>query len=266
MGMLPHAPGMANAVAGFYTYAEFAACALAFLPVMGLSHLRHTDDPTQRLPGRWLRRFGRMSGRLTPLWKFKIEGAAPPDVSHRPYVVVANHASVADPFLLSWLPWDMRWVAKQELFDAPVIGWMMHLGGDIPLKRGDPQSVSAMMLSCQQALEGGISVMMFPEGTRSETGDVARFKDGAFLLAIRAKVPVLPIALIGTREMRPKHSTWFGKAQASALVLPPLSTDGLGEGDVPALRDRCRDAIARATARESARLLGRDGGPSRVGA
>lgn len=235
---------MANAVTGFYTYAEFAACALAFLPVLGLSHLRHANDPTQRLPGRWLRRFGRMSGRLTPLWQFQIEGTEPSDVSRRPYVVVANHVSVADPFLLSWLPWDMRWVAKQELFDTPLIGWMMHLGGDIPLKRGDPQSVSAMMMSCQRALEGGISVMMFPEGTRSETGELSRFKDGAFELAIRAQVPVLPIALVGTREMRPKHSAWFGKARASARILSPLPTAGLGEADLPALRDRCHDAIA----------------------
>jgi len=235
---------MKNVVTGLYTYAEFGVVLTSFLPIMALSHLRHRDDPTQRLPGRWMRRLGRTATRLQPLWKFNVEGERPADIDHRAYVVIANHESTADPFLLSWLPWDMRWVAKEELFKPPMVGWAMRWGGDIPLRRGHGDSVRTMMAECERALAAGISVMMFPEGTRSKDGSLLNFKDGAFSLAIRAKVPVLPVAIAGTRAMRPKNSKWFGKATAGARILAPVPTEGLSEADVPALRDRCRDVIA----------------------
>jgi 1-acyl-sn-glycerol-3-phosphate acyltransferase len=236
----------ANPVAGVWAYAEFGAVILAMLPFMAVASWRHRDDPTQRVPGRWLRRIGRVSSRISTLWKFDIEGPRPPDIDTTGYVVVANHLSQADPFLLSFLPWDMRWVAKQDLFDQPISGWAMRLGGDIPLSRGEGESVRACLAECERALRGGISVMMFPEGTRSPDGELLPFKDGAFDLAIRAGVPVLPIALSGTRAMRPKHSRWFGKAHARATILAPISTAGMTEADIPALRDRTRAEIAKA--------------------
>lgn len=187
-----------------------------------------------------MRRLGRTTSSLTPLWKFHIEGEAPSDILHKPYVVIANHESQADPFLLSWLPWDMRWVAKEELFRPPLTGWAMRFGGDIRLRRGAGDSVRAMMAECEAALAAGIPVMLFPEGTRSKDGNLLPFKDGAFQLAIKAGVPVLPVAIAGTREMRPKHSKWFGKANACAKVLAPISSAGV---DVATLRERSRDAI-----------------------
>ena len=86
--------------------------------------------------------------------------------------------------------------------------------------------------------------MMFPEGTRSKDGNLLPFKDGAFHLAIKAGVPVLPIAIAGTREMRPKGSKWFGKAHACAKILDPIPTTGMSAGDVAKLRDRTRDTIS----------------------
>jgi 1-acyl-sn-glycerol-3-phosphate acyltransferase len=232
-----------HTASGLFTYAEFFACLTAFLPILAVSSVRHRSDPTQRVPGRWLRRLGRTTGRLTPLWTFEIEGEPPTDIDRTGYVVVANHESMADPFLLSWLPFDMRWVAKEELFRPPLVGWALRWGGDIPLRRGKGESVRAMLDECARALEGGISVMLFPEGTRSKDGDLLPFKDGAFSLAVRMQVPVLPIALSGTREMRPPHSRWFAKANARARILTPIPTRGLGEKDVPAVRERARDAI-----------------------
>lgn len=235
-----------NVITGLYTYAEFGVVVTTFLPVMAVSSMLHRNDPTQRAPGRWMRRLGRTAGRLTPLWRFEIEGTPPADIAHAGYVVVANHESQADPFLLSWLPFDMRWVAKEELFKPPVVGWAMRFGGDIPLRRGDGESVREMMNECERALAGGISVMMFPEGTRSKDGNLLPFKDGAFGLAIRAGVPVLPVAIAGTHAMRPKHSKWFGKAHACAKILEPIPTRGLGVDDIATLRERSRDAIAAA--------------------
>lgn len=232
-----------HVIAGLFTYAEFGLCIAAFLPAMAISSLRHRRDPTQRAPGRWMRRLGRTASRLTPLWTFSIEGTPPADIVNSGYLVIANHESQADPFLLSWLPFDMRWVAKEELFKPPLVGWAMRCSGDIPLRRGEGDSVRAMLDECERALAAGISIMMFPEGTRSKDGALLPFKDGAFSLAIRAQVPVLPIALTGTREMRPKHSRWFGKAHARARILAPIPTRGLSADDVALLRDRARDAL-----------------------
>ena len=235
-----------HTAAGIYSYVEFGLVLGAFLPVMAVSSVRHRGDPTQRMPGRWMRRLGRAAGFLTPLWKFDIEGERPADIDRRAYVVVANHESQADPFLLSWLPWDMRWVAKEELFKQPITGWAMRFGGDIPIRRGEGESVREMMNECERALAGGISIMMFPEGTRSNDGSLLPFRDGAFRLALSAGVPVLPVALAGTRQMRPKHSKWFGKAHACAKILQPIPTAGLARDDVATLRERAREAIATA--------------------
>jgi 1-acyl-sn-glycerol-3-phosphate acyltransferase len=238
--MASNVPEEKHVVAGLYSYAEFAMCVVTFLPMMAASSIRHRGDPTQRLPGRWMRRLGRTIGWLTPLWRFSIEGDAPKDIDKRGYVVVANHESQADPLLLSWLPWDMRWLAKEELFKQPLVGWAMRLSGDVPLRRGDRESAGTSMRECRRALEAGISVMMFPEGTRSHNSELLPFKEGAFRLAIEAGAPVLPIAIAGTRQMRPKHSRWFGRAHACAQILQPIASDGL---DAATLRDRVRDAM-----------------------
>lgn len=240
------APPPTGPLLGIWTYAEFFACAVAFLPPMGVTRLVHRHDPTQRLPGRWMRRFGRVTTSLTPVWDFSWDGTPPADILERGYVVVANHESTADPFLLSHLPWDMRWVAKEEIFKLPLLGWLMHAGGDIPIRRGDKGSVVEMLAECHRALAAGIPIMMFPEGTRSRTGELLPFKDGAFELAVSAGVPVLPLALAGTKNCRPKHSKWFGRARGKVRILEPIETRGMTAADVPALRDRCRDRIGRA--------------------
>ena len=231
---------MKIAAVGLYTYIEFGACVAAFLPAMGIAHWLHRGDPGQRVPGQWMRRFGRVTSNLTPLWKFKVEGEAPRDILSRAYVVVSNHESTADPFLLSHLPWDMRWIAKQEIFNLPVLGRMMKYSGDIPLRRGERDSVKQMMDEAKRTLEAGVPVMMFPEGTRSQNGELLPFKDGAFQLALDAGVPILPLAVAGTRNCRPKGSKWFGDANAIVKVLEPIETAGL---DVATLRDRARNKI-----------------------
>ncbi len=239
---------MSRAFFGFYTYLEFFLTALLLLPVFALVALFTRSDPTRRARGRMLRRFGRITSRMTPMWRFKVEGAPPADILERAYVVVSNHESTADPFLLSFLPWDMRWVAKESLFKAPVVGWLMRLGGDIALKRGKRESVEAMLEECRQMLRAGMPVMLFPEGTRTMDGRLLPFKDGAFQLAIETQVPVLPLVLAGSRECRPKGSLWFGWARARVRVLEPVPTAGLTAADLPVLREKVRDRIAQAAA------------------
>lgn len=225
------------------TYAAFASCVLAFLPAMAVAKGIHRKDEGQRIPGRWMRRLGRTITRFTPMWRFSVEGELPADIASRPYVVVANHESVTDPLLLSWLPCDMRWIAKQEIFDMPLVGWAMRLSGDIPLRRGKKDSVVEMMQTCARTLAAGMPVMIFPEGTRSKTEELLPFKLGAFTLAISAGVPIVPVAITGTKSMRAIGGLRLHPAHACARVLPPLSTEGLVAGDAAALAELARARI-----------------------
>ncbi len=229
-----------------YAYAEFLGCALGFLPPMAASALLHRGDPTHRLPGRWMRRFGRTSSRLSLTWDFSWDGTPPDDILRRAYVVVSNHESNADPFLISHLPWDMRWIAKEEIFKLPLIGLLMRASGDIKLRRGDRSSISEMMKACRATLDAGLPIMMFPEGTRSKDGTLLPFKDGAFELAIQAGVPILPLALTGTRDCMRKGAMAIGKARGKVRVLPAIDTRGMTRADVGSLRDRTRAVIATA--------------------
>ncbi len=235
---------MRRAALGLYTYFEFFVMAVLFVLPMGLVALFSKKDPGMRVRGRWMRRFGRTTSALTPLWKFRVEGQKPAGIERESFVVVANHQSTADPFLLSSLPWDMRWISKEELFKLPLIGWLMRFGGDIPLRRGERSSVEKMFDECRRTLAAGVSVMIFPEGTRSPDGKLQPFKDGAFQLAIETQRPVVPLAVYGTRACRPKGSLWFGSATAVVRVLEPVSTAGLTLEELPKLKAQVREQIA----------------------
>ena len=235
---------MRRLLLGVWSYGLFFAVATLFVPVLGLVALVCGDrDPGRRIRGRWMRRFGRWTSRATPLWRFAWAGSVPADIRTRPYVVVANHESTSDPFLLSHLPWDMRWIAKEEIFRMPLLGFLVRCGGDIPLRRGDRGSAVEMLAESQRTLAAGVPVMFFPEGTRSPDGRLQPFKNGAFHLAIATGAPLLPLALSGTRQCRPKGSLWFGDADARVRILEPIPTAGLTQADLPRLREQVRDRI-----------------------
>jgi 1-acyl-sn-glycerol-3-phosphate acyltransferase len=183
--------------------------------------------------------------RLTPLWKFRTSGTLPEDM-RRPYVVVSNHESFVDILLISHLPTEMKWMSKIELFRIPLAGWMMWLSRDIPLERGDATSTAKALDAARERLATKVSVMIFPEGTRSKTGELRPFKTGAFRLAIEAQVPILPLAVYGTRDALRKHDWRLGYSEAEVRVLDPISTEGMTMDDVSALSDRVRDVIVAA--------------------
>ena len=183
--------------------------------------------------------------KLTPLWKFRTSGTLPGDM-RRPYVVVSNHESFVDILLISHLPTEMKWMSKIEILKIPLVGWMMRLARDIPLTRGDTDSAAAALEASRERLDSKVSVMIFPEGTRSKTGELRPFKSGAFRLAIEAQLPILPLAVYGTRDALRKHDWRLGYAEAEVRVLDPIPTEGLTMDDMPELRDRVRDVIAAA--------------------
>lgn len=222
--------------------------ALLWLPLLAVIFaVTAPFDPGRYAAGRWFRRAAVAMVRLIPFWHFRTSGVVIED-PRRPYVVVANHESFADIFLLSHLPWEMKWLSKDAIFRIPVMGWMMRMAGDIRVVRRNPRSRAAALDQIRDRLDKRVSVMILPEGTRSHTGDLLPFKDGAFRIAIEKQLPVLPIAVAGTRQAMAKHSLRFNRARAIAHVLDPIPTDGLSFDDVPALRDRVRDLIADARA------------------
>jgi 1-acyl-sn-glycerol-3-phosphate acyltransferase len=209
-------------------------------------------DPGRYHAGRAFRQLAVSHVALTRLWRFETEGE-PPEGPRRPYVVVSNHESYADIFLMSHFPWEMKWLSKHTIFQIPVMGWMMRMALDVPVHRGKRESALNAIAECRDRLARRVSVMIFPEGTRSRTEDLLPFKDGAFHLAIQARVPILPVALAGTRDCMAKGSFAFRRAHARARVLAPIDTDGLTLADVAALRERTRttiDAARRALQRE----------------
>ena len=236
-----------------WTWLVLVVCVLLWLPLMALVRLASPGDRGRYRVGYLFRGIGRTVARLNPLWKFSYTGAMPPDPRH-PYVVVSNHESFADILLISHLPWEMKWLSKAELFRIPVMGWLMHLAGDVPVKRGFGPSAIEAMARCREVLSNKVSVMIFPEGTRSPTAQLLPFKDGAFRLAIDAGVPILPLALHGTGNALPKHDWRFGRSTAVVEVLPPVETSGLTPSDVPALKERVRAMIIEARDRLAGQL------------
>jgi 1-acyl-sn-glycerol-3-phosphate acyltransferase len=181
--------------------------------------------------------------KVNPVWKVQISGETIQD-PRRPYVVVSNHQSIADIPVIAKLPWEMKWVVKKELFRLPFAGWMLRLAGDIPVDRKDPRSGARTLLAANKYLQRNCSVMFFPEGTRSMDGRVGRFNDGAFHLAIKAQVPILPLAVEGSMKCIPKKAWKFGNATDVFLrVFPPFSTTGLTSQDAEELKMNVRTLL-----------------------
>jgi 1-acyl-sn-glycerol-3-phosphate acyltransferase len=144
---------------------------------------------------------------LMPAWRVRIEGRE--RIGRKTYVAVSNHQSLLDILVVFRIFFPFKWVSKAEIFKVPLIGWNMRLNRYIRLVRGDKESIRRMMADCNRALAGGSSVFIFPEGTRSETGILRPFKTGAFALARENRLPILPVAISGTREALPKFSLKF---------------------------------------------------------
>lgn len=233
-------------LASIWTWFVLGACIILWLPMLAIARLLTAPfDKGKYWVGYLFRQIAVVTATLNPLWRFRVTGRLPAE-PRRPYVVVSNHESFADILLISHLPWEMKWLSKVELLRIPVLGWDMRLAGDVPVERGTARSAVKAMQKCQETLARRVSVIIFPEGTRSTTAEMLPFKDGAFRLAIDAGVSILPLVVQGTRTALPKHGWRFGRADAQVRVLEPIETAGLTTRDVQELKQRVRDRIAEA--------------------
>lgn len=129
------------------------------------------------------------------------------NIASPPYIFMCNHQSALDIFsLFVALPLQFKWIAKRELFFIPFLGWAMKRAGYISLDRKHPREAIKAMDDAAQKIRGGINIIIFPEGTRSEDGSLLPFKKGVFTLALRAKVPILPVGISGSSQLQPKGS------------------------------------------------------------
>ena len=182
--------------------------------------------------------------RAMPAWSARVEGRSTIRMRDR-YVIVSNHQSTLDILMAFRLFFPFKWVSKAEVFRIPFIGWNMYLNRYIKLKRGDKKGIAKMFVDCEKALAEGNSLFVFPEGTRSETGRLKPFKSGAFTLAKKMKIPILPVVISGTKDVLPKHSMIFhGGQKMSIRVLEPVPYERFAHLSAEETGDMIRNIIA----------------------
>lgn len=197
-------------------------------------------DWNQAISYRVVNLWGQLIVRANPLWKIKIIGREHIKKGIG-YILVANHMSLADIICLYCLGKNFKWLAKESLFKIPIFGWSMSLMDYIPLKRGVHGSIRDSFQKAQEWLAKDVSVLIFPEGTRSRSGELSPFKNGAFKLALLTEKPIIPIVIKGTRAALLKGGmTMSARVKGSVKVLPKIEVDSYGPEQYGELRDKVR--------------------------
>lgn len=162
----------------------------------------------------------------------------------QPYVFMANHASSLDIWsLFVAIPRRVRMIAKKQLARIPLFGWAMWAGRFIFIDRKDPTKARQSIEEAGRRIHGGDSVLLFPEGTRTRDGQLGAFKKGGFHLAIQAGVPIVPVALVGTRALMPRGSLLVRAGQVRVILGQPVPTAGMTEENRDVLLERVRGQI-----------------------
>ncbi len=234
---------VARTVLSIWAWFVLGVVIIVFFPIVAVIRLVTAPfDKGAYAAGLMFRKLCVVHQVLNPLWKFRVSGTMITD-PRRPYVVVANHESFVDILLISHLPWEMKWLSKEHFFRFPLVGWMMRLSKDIKIIRGQRDSTDDALEQCRDRLSKRVSVMIFPEGTRTRDGELGKFKSGAFRVAIQTGTPILPLAVHGAYTALVSGDWRFGVSNAEVRVLEPIETTGMTIDDLPRLRDQVRDRI-----------------------
>ncbi len=241
----PHAiPGRSyGLLSALRSYVIFDPLIWMYTLVLGLAALPGGvfDRSGQRL--HW---FSRAWSRLimkTILSPVKVTGLDKIDTS-KPHVYAANHASALDiPVLYVNLPFQFRIAFKKELLSYPVVGWQLKRSGQICIDQQNPSHSISSIRAALKGIKAGLPLVIFPEGGRTPDGEIKPFLPGAFFLAIKAQVDIVPVALVGTYELLPMN-TYHIKCRALEMrVGEPISTMGLTMRDLEALSAKVQSAL-----------------------
>ena len=198
--------------------------------------------------GKVIHRYARLWGKVALLAnrvKVRVEG-----IEHLkgegPYIIMSNHQGSYDIFaLLSHLPFQFKWLAKKELFSVPFFGWVMVAAGYISIDReGTRKTVEAMNEAARKIREG-MSLLIFPEGSRSPDGSIQPFKKGGFTLAIKSKVPIIPISISGSREVMPKEKFTSASGEIRIRIDHPIEIQNYSMKDRQSLMEKVSKTISK---------------------
>lgn len=161
------------------------------------------------------------------------------------YIFVANHQGAFDIFLIyGFLNHNFRWIMKQEMRKVPFVGRACAVAGHIFIDRTNITSIKASLENAQKQLVGGLSVVVFPEGSRTKTGKLGKFKKGAFQLAVDLKLPVVPMTIEGPFDILPIGTIILHPRRLRLTIHPPIESSKEGVEAIIDLSSRSRDAIA----------------------
>lgn len=208
-------------------------------PLMVWSLIDRSGEPTVRVARVWVRWILRTIG-----IEVRTAGLEHLD-RHNPGVVMSNHRSVFDiPALIEVMPTTFRFVAKKELTRIPFFGWALALSGQIIIDRSQRSRAIHAMEEAARHITGATKVLVFPEGTRSETHEMLPFKSGGFHLAIANGWPIFPVGIAGSDAVTPKGSLRVEPGRICMVFGEPIPTAGLAEGERRALKERVRERVA----------------------
>jgi 1-acyl-sn-glycerol-3-phosphate acyltransferase len=205
------------------------------------------------LPGGMFDRSGRRLHWFSRAWSWlimktafspvKVTGLDKIDTS-KPHVYAVNHASALDiPVLYVNLPFQFRIVFKKELLSYPIVGWQLKRSGQVCIDQQKPTNSIAAIRSAVKSLKAGMPLVIYPEGGRTPDGEIKPFLPGAFFLAIKAQVDIVPVALVGTYELLPMNTYHIKCRPLEMRVGEPISTAGLTMRDLEAVSAKVRTAM-----------------------
>jgi 1-acyl-sn-glycerol-3-phosphate acyltransferase len=203
----------------------WAICIIGFFGIVTILYLvTFFFDRFNTITNKSLKGLAWIMLKVNPGWDIQVKGADPEKVI-RPTIVIANHQSFLDLPLSYLLPWSMKWVSKRGLFRIPILGWIIYMTGHLGIDRRSMRSAKKLD-ALVTPIQAGTPAMIFPEGTRSRTGELQSFKNGAFKLAKKYNFNILPIVLQGGGEAMPAGSWRVARKQKFRIsVLDPLEVD-----------------------------------------
>jgi 1-acyl-sn-glycerol-3-phosphate acyltransferase len=221
----------------FFPLCIIATCFFVALGVLVI--FLFNDRVAHRTTGVWWARF---VSYITPI-RVKVTGRGNIE-KNRSYMVVANHQSHYDILVLyGWLGIEVKWTMKTELRRVPVFGYAGEKGGNIYIDRSSPEALKSTLEGARSRIVNGTSIIMLPEGTRSRTGGLGEFKNGAFVIARELGLPVLPVTISGTRRILPPRSWDVFPGAVSMTIHPAIEVSAYDESTLGELRERTRGVI-----------------------
>jgi 1-acyl-sn-glycerol-3-phosphate acyltransferase len=227
----------------YFWIMSVTATLAAILAIYCLIPIMYVFDPKKE--GSWIHDIAEMWSMaifaLMPGWRMTLLGRENLPAANEPVVIVSNHESMADIWATYRLGVNFKWIAKIEMKNLFLVGRAMKHAGYVFVKRGDKQSHKESLAASKEWINRGVSMYFFPEGTRSETGEMRPFKIGAFKVARECGVSILPVVICGTRNLLSKGSGLPGKAHVKIKILQKMTGDS--REDYAVFAEKVREVI-----------------------